>query len=255
MPFDRYYVQTVFIIARNALERQYRTSFLGIGWMLVVPVMQIATFAIIMPIIRGTPHERDYVLYLVSTFPLWSFIIGSLMKSTTTLIVEAETIKRSMVSTTVFPLSAVLQHFYTFLVSFVVMVAVWAVVSGRWHASMLLVPIYLVPVLIAVGAIAVAFAFLTPYVHDIPECVNVVASVLFWLTPVVYPITSVPARAQGWYALNPVYLLMRPISQLTYAGSLPSLADTGACLAVAAAAVAVAVAVHRRCGRNFVYYL
>ena len=75
MRVDRYYVQTVFIIARNALERQYRTSFLGIGWMLAMPIMQVAIFAIIMPVIRSTPHESDYVLYLVSTFPLWSFIV------------------------------------------------------------------------------------------------------------------------------------------------------------------------------------
>jgi lipopolysaccharide transport system permease protein len=255
MPFDRYYLQTVFVIARNALERQYRTSFLGIGWMVVVPVMQVTVFALIMPIIRSTPHEGDYVLYLLSTFPLWSFIIGSLMTATTTLIVEAETIKRCVVSTTVFPLSAVLQQFYSFLVSFVVMVAVWAAVSGSWHVSVLLTPLYLVPVLVAVGAVAVAVAFLTPYVHDIPECIHVAASVLFWLTPVVYPIAGVPARARGWFELNPVYLLMRPVSELTYAGTLPSLADTAACLAVTAIALAIGVAVHRRCGRNFVYYL
>jgi lipopolysaccharide transport system permease protein len=255
MSVDRYYAQTVFVIARNALERQYRTSFLGIGWMVVMPAVQVAIFALIMPIIRSTPHEIDYVLYLVSTFPLWSFIVGSLLRSTGTLIVEAETIKRCMVSTTVFPLSAVLQQFYSFLISFVVMVAVWAALSGRWHATVLLVPLYLVPVLIAVGGSAVALAFLTPYVHDIPDCIQLATSVLFWLTPVVYPMTSVPARARAWYSLNPLYLLMRPVSELTYAGTLPSLSDTGACLAVAAIAVAVGFAVHRRCSRNFVYYL
>lgn len=255
MVFDRYYLQTVFVIARNALERQYRTSFLGIGWMLVSPVVQVTIFAIILPVIRSTPHEIDYVLFLISTFPLWSFIVGSLLRSTTTLIVEAETIKRCVVSTTVFPLSAVVQQFYSFLISFTVMVVLWAIVSGRWHASVLLVPIYLVPVLVAVGALAVALAFLTPYVHDIPEVVQTAASVLFWLTPVVYPITSVPARFRGWYSLNPVYALMRPVSELTYAGTLPNLADTAGCLVVAAISVAFACVVHRRCGRNFVYYL
>jgi lipopolysaccharide transport system permease protein len=255
MPFDRYYLQTVFIIARNGLERQYRTSFLGIGWMLVMPVMQVAIFALIMPVIRSAPHDGDYVLYLLSTFPLWSFIVGSLVTSTRTLIAEAETIKRCMVSTTVFPLSAVLQQFYTFLVSFTVMTAVWAAASGSWHPTVLLVPIYLVPVLITVGAIAVALAFLTPYVHDVPEIVHLVVSVVFWLTPVVYPITSVPARARGWYSLNPIYLLMRPIGELTYAGTLPGLGDTAACLAVMTMAVAIGFTVHRLCGRNFVYYL
>jgi len=255
MRVDRYYVQTVFIIARNALERQYRTSFLGIGWMLAMPIMQVAIFAIIMPVIRSTPHESDYVLYLVSTFPLWSFIVGSLLKSTSSLIVEAETIKRCMVSTTVFPLSAVLQQFYSFLVSFVAMVTLWAIVTGSWHASVLLVPIYLVPVLITVAALGVALAFLTPYVHDVPECVQLAASVLFWLTPIVYPITSVPASARGWYSLNPVYLLIRPVAELTAAGTVPGFGDTAACLAVSAVAVAIGFAVHRRCGRNFVYYL
>jgi lipopolysaccharide transport system permease protein len=255
MPFDRYYLPTVFVIAKNGLERQYRTSFLGVGWMVVMPAVQVAIFALIMPIIRSTPHQIDYVLYLVSMFPLWSFMVGALLKSTGSLIVEAETIKRCMVSTTVFPLSAVLQQFYSFVISFAVMVAVWTLVTGNWHATVLLVPIYLVPVLIAVAATSVALAFLTPYVHDTPDVIQLVASVLFWLTPIVYPISSVPARMRWWYSLNPAYVLMHPVNDLTYAGTLPRLADTGASLLVAAIAVALAVAVHRRCGRNFVYYL
>jgi ABC-type polysaccharide/polyol phosphate export permease len=252
---DPYYYQAAFIIAQNGILRQYRASFLGIAWMVLVPLTQVAVFAFIMPVISGRPHDLAYVTFLVSTFPLWAFIAGALSGSTMSLLTQADAIKRCMVSTTVFPVADVLRHFYSFAISFAVMTAACAVLSGRFTPWVLLTPLYLVPVLVSVCSLAVALSFISPYVRDTPDCLHVVMSVMFWLTPVVYPIEAVAPSQQHWFYWNPFYLLMRPVCLLTYSGVLPGVADTARLLLVTAASAALGYAVHRFARRDFVYYL
>jgi len=252
--FDRYYMLTALLIAQNSVARQYRDSFLGTVWMLIVPLMQVLVYAIIMPMIM---HQRvdSYVLYLVTMFPLWAFLSSSLINSTKSLVMQGETLKRCTVSKTVFPLADVMRHFYTYLISYSVMIFVAMLLTWKWNPYVLLMPVYLIPAFISIAALAIGISFVTPYMRDITECIVVSMSVLFWLTPVVYPIDVVPEHLRGWYYLNPMFILMRPAYSLSYKGEIPGLFDTSLLLLLTGLCVAAGYMVYRLCRRNFVYYL
>ena len=248
------YLRTVVFLAQNAIAGQYRDSFLGVLWMLIVPLMQVVIFAVVMPLIARFPTTR-YPLFLVAMYPLWSFIAGSLIGSTRSLVGQAEILKRCVVSRTVFPVADVLRQFYTFTVSLTVMMAVASALLAAWNPLLALLPIFLAPVLVSVLALAVGLSFLAPFVKDLTEFLAVGMNVMFWLTPVVYPITAVPERWQRWFVLNPFYVLMRPIYLLAYANAVPGWGDVLRLLAVTAGCVAVGYGLYRACRRDFVYYL
>lgn len=251
---DPYYLKTALLIAHNAIARQYRNSFMGILWMLIMPLTQVLIFSIVMPRIMRFPVE-DYVLFLVSVYPLWSFISSCLVGATASLTSQAETIKRCVISKTVFPIADVLRQFYTYLVSFGVMYLFCMLFAWKWSPLILLVPLYLLPVLVIVTALAVAISFVAPYIRDIMEALMVVMNVGFWLTPVIYPISVVPEHLQRWFYLNPFHIMLRPMYLLGYEQRIPGFLDTFLLLALTAAAVAGSYAVYRVCRRNFVYYL
>jgi lipopolysaccharide transport system permease protein len=251
---DRYYLMSVLLIAHNSISRQYRDSILGVVWMLILPLMQVVIYAVIMPLIMRTPVE-NYVLYLVTTFPLWSFIASSLVSSTKSLVTQAETLKRCTVSKTIFPVADVLRQFYTCLVSYFVMLVFAMLWQWHWNPYVLLLPFYLIPVLVSITALSVGISFVAPYVRDVTECIIVGTNIMFWFTPVVYPITMIPAHLQPWFYLNPFYILMRPSYLLGYMGEIPGVADTLMLLGVTTASVAFGYSVYRLCRRNFIYYL
>ncbi len=251
---DRYFWLTAFIIAKNAVLRDYQNSYLGVLWTVILPLIQVIIFAIILPLIMAHSVE-NYPLFLVVSFPLWAFISCSLVQACNSIINQAETIKRCMVSSVVFPIADIMKQFYTYMVSFVTMYIFCLFLYGGFDSVVFWLPLLLVPVVVSVMAFSIGVAYLAPYVRDVGYMMNMLVTLMFWFTPVVYPLQAVPEKFHWLYWLNPFYILMHPIQQLVFDHTLPSMVDILALCVVTGICVVGSFFLYRACRRNYVYYL
>lgn len=252
--FDKYYYLTIYYIARNLVLSKYRDSFLGVIWTLLKPTSQILIFALVMPRIMKFPSE-EYVPFLISSMLLWAMISGSLISSSNSLIANAETIKRCLISKTVFPLAYFAECLYNFIIAFIVMYIFSCVFYSSFHIEILLLPLYMIPVLITLASISIALSFITPYVKDLKDLIEVALNFVFWATPVVYPISMFPADKQYIFYFNPLYILIKPISGLIYAGEIPSYLDNCRLLAVMCITTLISYVIYKKLRKNFIFYL
>lgn len=254
--FNRYYWETAILIARNGLARQYRNSFLGMFWTMLQPLTMVMVYTTIMPMIMKTARVENYPLYIVISLPLWSFFHTTLTGACNSLLTNGETLKRCMISSTVFPVADVLRNSYTLSIAFCTMYSV-AILFGYAHVHpyLLLVPLYFVPVLIILQATSIAIAFVAPYVRDVGELITMGMTITFWLTPVVYTPSHLPAEAMQYICWNPFYIMMHPIHMLAYGQTMPDLAATASLLGLMLVAIGVGFGIFRLCRRNYVYYL
>lgn len=252
---DKYYFLTIAIIAQNTLSRQYRDSVLGVLWTLIIPTTQVMIYSIIMPHIMRFPVS-NYTLYLVTSIFLWTFISQTLIATPNSLICNAETIKRCIISKTIFPLADITRLFYNYLISFACMYMIFLALGGaEFHLTILLVPLYLIPIFITLAAAAIGLSFAAPYLKDLSDIISVGINISFWLTPIVYPITIVPERFHYLFEFNPFYVMIRPISMLVYQHTVPSAGDTISLLILLCVSCVAGYLVYRVCRKNFVFYL
>lgn len=253
--FDPYYWQTAVLIAKNGLARMYRNSFLGILWTLFQPLTMVFVYASIMPMIMRS-GTTNYTLYIIVSFPVWSFFHMSIIHASFSILANGEVLKRCIVSSSVFPIADVLRQSYTFFISFTTIYVV-ALLLGIAHPSLtlLLLPVYFIPVLITIGSVAIAIAFIAPYIRDIGDFCVIAMTMLFWFTPVVYQVSMLPPKIQTLMHFNPFFIMLRPIQMLTYENRVPGVEETVSLLALAMIAVMIGFGFYRLCRRNYVYYL
>lgn len=252
---DIYYWQTAVLIAKNGLARLYRNSFLGILWTLLQPLTMVMVYATIMPLIMRSTTP-NYTLYVVVSLPLWGFFSVSIVGSSQSILANSETLKRCMISSSVFPIADVLRNTYTFFVSFITIYVVAMLLGiADFSATILLIPFYFIPILIIIGAAAIANAFIAPYIRDIGDVANIGMTVLFWMTPVVYQISMLPAHIQTLMRFNPFFIMLHPIQMLAYEHTVPGVSETLHLIALAVIAVVLGFIIFRACRRNYVYYL
>lgn len=252
---DKYYLLTAFIIASNSITRQYRDSFLGVLWTVIQPSMQVIVYAVVFSTIMRFPVE-NYLVYLISGVLLWGFISSSLISSANSLIVQHDIIKRCMISKTVFPIAEVLRSLYTYVVSFLVMyILILLFTNHNIGIAIALFPLYLGAVVITLSSLSVALAFLTPYVRDVVDCINIALNISFWLTPIVYPIEMVPESKRFLFEFNPFYILTRPIVTIIYNNHIPTMYHTITLIALVLVSIVVSYMIYRLCRRDYVYYL
>jgi ABC-type polysaccharide/polyol phosphate export permease len=254
--FNKYYWQTAVLIARNGLARQYRNSFLGMFWTMLQPLTMVMVYITIMPLVMRLSSVSNYPLYIIVSLPLWNFFSGTLIASSQSILANGETLKRCMISSTVFPVADVLRSTYMLGLSFATMYMI-AVLLGHTSLTyhLLLLPLFFLPVLIIMLAISIAVAFIAPYIRDIGELVVMGMTITFWLTPVIYTPEHLPPNVMNIMVWNPFYVMMHPLQMLAYEQTLPDMASIARLLALMLVAIAAGFAIFRVCRRNYVYYL
>nr|MCH9812068.1 ABC transporter permease [bacterium] len=219
--FDKYYYLTIFTVAKNTVSRRYQDSFLGFLWTLIAPASQIAIYALVMPKIMKFPSE-SYVPFLISSMLVWMFLSNAIISSATALIANAGMISRCLVSKTIFIIAELLQQFYFFMVSLIIGYSFSCFAYGTFHPNIIFLPLYLIPVLMALLPVLVLISYITVYVKDFKEFIAIAMNFLFWATPVVYPIEVFSPDKRWLFYFNPFYVMIKPISGLIFKGELPS---------------------------------
>jgi lipopolysaccharide transport system permease protein len=90
-----------------------------------------------------------------------------------------------------------------------------------FHITLFLAPLVLLPVLflsLAVGWLLSSFGV---FLRDIGYSISVVSQVLFFLTPIFYPITAVPPSFQFFMMLNPLTVIVENFRKVVLWGLAP----------------------------------
>ncbi len=97
------------------------------------------------------------------------------------------------------------------------------VLGGQWHWGMLLYPLYLLLLLGFIFGIMLTLCVLYVEFRDLKHLVEVFIQLLFWATPIIYPLTRVPERFRDLMLATPLAEFIRIFQDLFWAGVIPSL--------------------------------
>jgi len=252
---EKKYWLSVFLLAKSTISNQTKDSFLGSLWSLFQPFCNIMVIAYFVGFLLKQPKEA-MIMNLVSGLPLWSFIVNSLTNSSNSLINRGSIIKKVIISRTIFPISDCLAQVYTLLYSFLAMYTAFIILyPEKFSLSIVLVPILVLPLIICVMSSSILFAFLTPYIRDIPQLLNLVFSIVYWTIPIIYPYSMVPESKKILFEFNPVFLVIRPVQFLVTEGSPPNIFIIMKSCIVAVIVICLSYVGYKKCSKNVIYYI
>ena len=253
--FSKNYWNSVIILTEASVIRNNKDSILGSAWGLIQPFTHVIIISYFFGFLLKQPKE-SIIMNLVGALPLWTFIVSTLSTASLSLIIRDSIIKKVMISKTIFPLADSLVQLYTLIYSFTAMYIAFIIFyPAKFSLLIIFVPVLALPLIISVLSLAIAVAFLTPYIRDIPQMLIVLFNVLYWTIPIVYPYSLVPESKRILFELNPLFLLIRPVQYLITEGHLPSLMLFSKSILVSIISIVVSYFIYKRFSRNVVYYL
>ena len=215
------------------LRAKYKGSALGLLWTLALPVMLMLVYLLVFSVMWKSPTTDvdDYWLFLLCGLPPWVFFSTSLQSSARSLLENASLIRKVRFPRQLVPLSIVA----TQLVAFVVMTAIVLVLSmivlpDSRATAWLAIPIGAVIVLFVSG-ISLAVASANAIYRDIEFVVAALLLPLFFLTPVLYSLDTLPvADTHPWLVDliqwgNPLTPVVECFRAPLFLGELPGAGD------------------------------
>jgi ABC-2 type transport system permease protein len=198
------------------LKLKYRDSTIGFLWSLVNPLMLMVVYNFVFSNILKVGIPNFPYFLLIGILP-WNFFAQSITMSTASIIDNSGLIRKVAVPMEVFPVATVLFNLAQFGLALLVFLptSVWLLGVPLAWATLWFFPIVALHVLFTVG-LSFMVSTATVFYRDVRHFIEIGLMLLFWLTPVIYAVESIPETLRGIIYLNPLALFILSYQDVLY---------------------------------------
>lgn len=207
------------IVSRD-LKVRYKRSVLGIAWTILAPLLSMAVMWAVFTRFMGY-QMPFYAVYLLSGIIVWNFFIQSSSAGSVAILNGAGLIRKIKLPRVIFPISVVVNNAVNFLFAFVALMLVILVTGAPFHATLILAPFILLPLVLFAAGWAMLVSALGVFFRDLQYLLEVFLGAMFYLTPILYRAEQVPARFQWLVSINPMAKFIHLFRAVVYYGELP----------------------------------
>ena len=200
---------------------KYKHSFLGVIWSFVNPLLQIAVYALVFQVILKSNIE-NYAVYLCCGLVPWQYFSSVVLRGAATIIDNGNIIKKVYFPREILPISVVASEGVNFLISTTIILGF--VIFGGIGLSWNILCYFLILAIQIIVSIGIAFivSSLTVYFRDLLHLLGILMQLLFYATPIVYSMDSVPASMKWLLMLNPMSYLIEGYRNIFYNKTMPN---------------------------------
>lgn len=207
---------------------KYKHSFLGVLWSFINPLLQILVYALIFPLVmKNGGSYKDYTVFMVCGLIPWAYFTTVINRASFIMIENGNILKKVYFPRSILPLSLVTSETINFLVSCIIILA-FIVIKGFGISKIILFfPLVLLIQYVLLLGIALIFSAVTVYMRDIQHFIGVVLQLLFYATPIVYSIDTIPENFRWILKWNPMTYIIEGYRAIFYNQTMPDLKSLG----------------------------
>lgn len=211
---------------KREFQAKYRNTMLGATWAVLSPLAMILVYTMVFSQVMhsrlpGSTSPYAYSIYLCAGVLTWGLFAEITTRGQVMFIENGNLLKKISFPRICLPIIVVANAVVNFAIVFALFV-VFLLVSGQFVGLpfVALLPVLVLQVLLAVG-LALVLGILNVFFRDVGQFFAVLIQFWFWLTPVVYPASIIPAPLQPWLAWNPMAPIIQSYQRVLVEGQWP----------------------------------
>ncbi|MHB8645421.1 MAG: ABC transporter permease [Thermomicrobiales bacterium] len=207
------------LTARN-LKVRYRRSIFGFLWAILNPLCNALVFSFVFSILLKTSIER-FALFITIALVAWNAFSASVLESMSIVTGTANLVTRVRFPSEALPIATVLTNMINFVLATPSILIIMLLTRSSPHIQMVLYPLVLVCLFCFALGIAFLSAATNVFFRDTRNFLDVVMSLWFFLTPIIYNLDTVFVSSWGQrlvYWLNPMASIITLFRHMFYTG-------------------------------------
>ena len=172
---------------------RYKQAFFGIGWAILTPVITALVFTLIFDVfLKISKGPIPYLLTFFTGFIFWNFFSQAVSSATSSVIGNSNLVTKVAMPKEILVLASTLGRIPDLLASFLILFIL--LILYKINFSFFI--IWIIPLIclefVLVFAIGLFFSAINVYFRDITALMPLVLMVWLYLTPVIYPLETIP---------------------------------------------------------------
>lgn len=216
---------------RREIEGRYRSSLLGLAWSFINPLVLLLVYTFVFGVvfrqrwsgITGQPAEdgtglAQFGLVLFAGLIVFGIFSESINRAPGLIVSTPNYVKRVVFPLEILPVSSLGSALFHAIVSLSVLLALHLALGGRPLLSWLLIPIVVLPVVALTLGLSWLLASLGVFIRDLTYSVTLAVQVLFFITPIFYPASAIPASWRAVVHYNPLAPAIEAMRTVVFTG-------------------------------------
>jgi len=244
---------------RREVSGRYRGSYLGILWSCLNPLVLLLTYTFVFGLVFKArwPQARpdslgEFAVILFAGLIVYNVFSECVSRAPGLILAVPNYVKK-----VVFPLEILMPSvlgaaLFHALINLLILVLAHALISRTLHPLLLVwTPLLAVPLAMLTLGCGWFFASLGVYIRDIQQVVTLALMVLFFCTPIFYPLAAIPEPFQTALGLNPLAVLIENFRRAVLWGQPLAWRGLAGCTAAAAVIMVLGYAFFMKTKKGF----
>lgn len=208
-------------LAVRDLALRYRGSALGFLWSFLNPVFYVATYSFAFSVVLKSSIP-DFTAFLLCGIIPWQWFSSAIMSGTNSIVDGRMFIGKTIFRPSVLVIAPIVSNFINYSIFIPILIAYLLfrehTINVSIIALLLVVPIQF---LMTAGILFIT-ATLNVFFRDVKELIATLVNLLFFLTPIFYPLQQVPVSIRTWEYLNPMTGIALAYQEIFYYSQWPN---------------------------------
>jgi len=215
-------------LTRRQVMQRYKGSYLGLLWSFATPLALLLVYTFVFSVIfqarwpglTGGGHG-EFALILFAGLIAFTIFSETLLASATLMVDHPNYVKKVVFPLEILPLTVLGSALVHSCFSLLILLAGALLIKGFIPWTVVLLPLMALPLLLICAGAGWFFASVGVFVRDVKHLLAVVVQILFFLTPIFYPVAAIPYPYRNLIYLNPLTFVVNHFRRVILFGQLP----------------------------------
>ncbi|BCJ87786.1 ABC transporter permease [Effusibacillus dendaii] len=214
-------------LTKREVVARYKGSYLGIAWSFLTPLLMLVIYTFVFSVIFkakwgvGSDSKTEFALVLfcgLITYNLFSEVVS---RAPSLILANVNYVKKVVFPLEILPVVALGSALVNLAISLVILIVGLAILLQTFHWTIVLLPLVLLPLVLFTTGFAWFLASLGVYIRDIGQVIGVAIQILMFMSPIFYPISSIPKEFQEFFYWNPISFVVEDMRRILVWGQFP----------------------------------
>jgi lipopolysaccharide transport system permease protein len=199
------YRDLLYFLTWRDIKVRYKQAAMGAAWAIIQPLAIMLIFAIFFGLFMRFPTEGiPHTIFFYSGLVPWMFFSGAVSAGSMSLVVNSNLVTKVYFPRVIVPTAAVGGLLVDLVITSALLIGLALYYGILWSWGLLVFPgILLLTILLALD-FSIWLAALTVKYRDIRHALPFLLQLWMFLTPILYPLSVVPAKWRWLMYLNPL---------------------------------------------------
>lgn len=241
-------------LVKQQITLRYRRTIFGFLWTLLNPLLNMAVIATVFSLVMKFQIDQ-YAIFLFAAMIPWSLFSGAMNQAAGVLIMNESLFKKIYLPKQIFVASALISLLFDSLLSTVCLFLIALAIGAKLTLPLLGLPLAFFLLAVFSFGLSLIVSIGAVFFRDLPYLIGVLMQAMYFMTPIIYPITAVPEQYHWAFIWNPMFYFVKYFRDPLYDGIWPSSDLILTCALLAAGSLIIGLIVFRVNDKKIIFRL